>query len=506
MTVNRIGFGLLALPLLGGMVMGAATGLEPVRITSAVQLFIDDHLIETTKGMRRTVHQWEKYPGNPVLRADKPWEFGGRYITYASVIYDRQEHVFKAWYWTLNDEDSEIPTTKIKSMCYATSPDGINWQKPNLGLFEFQGSKDNNIVMASRWENLKSVPTLFTFGAIKTPWDPDPRRLYKACFYERPTGVEYMSSSDGVWGAISRDGIHWIKSKAPIMNSVGDTVGFFYDSIHGKYVCFGKRYTDRGRSRFQCQSKDFVNWTQPHLIMKTDDQDDQPCDLYNNTGFVWGDMLLSWLQVFYHDKDPYRHRLVVELMYSRDGLNWCRMPNRQTVLDVGPDGSYERTNQSPAGGEPIVVGNRMYMYYGADTKYHDGGGEHHGNICLGTLRRDGFVSMDANPHGGVLTTKPLLLAPQQSDGLPIQVHVNVKSDWGHCLVELLDEAGRAIPGYSKDQADDIVTDTVDTIVTWGGKGDIGNLMRQPIRLRFHLQNARLYSFRISTTSDLKDDL
>ena len=293
-------------------------------------------------------------------------------------------------------------------MCYATSPDGIRWHKPKLGLVEFQGSKDNYIVMASRWEDIKSLPALFTFGAIKTPWDPDPNRLYKACFYERPRGVVYMSSADGVWSAVSPDGIHWTRSKSPIMTAVGDTVGFFYDSIHDTYVCFGKRYTDRGRSRFQCESKDFVNWMKPRLIPETDDRDAQPCDLYNNTGFVWGDMLLGWLQVFHHDRHPYRHRLVVELIYSRDGLNWNRMPHRETVLDVGPDGSYDRINQSPALGEPIVVDDRMYVYYAADTRYHDGGGENHGNICPGTLRRDGFVSMDATPHAGVLTTKPLL--------------------------------------------------------------------------------------------------
>ena len=504
MTMNRIGAGLLVLSLISRTVMCLAAGAEPVPISSAVQLFVDDYLIDTAEGMRRTVHQWEKYPGNPVLRADKPWEFGGRYISDLSVIYDEQEKVFKAWYWTLNDEDSEIPTSKIKSMCYATSEDGINWQKPNLGLFEFQGSKDNNIVMASRWEQIKSLPTLFTFGAIKTPRDPDPRRRYKSCFYERPPGAKYMSAQDGVWGAISHDGIHWVKSKTLIMNSVGDTVGFFYDSIHDSYVCFGKRYTDRGRSRFQCESKDFVNWTEPHLILKTDNKDDQPCDLYNNTGFVWGDMLLGWLRVFYHSKDPYKHRLVVELIYSRDGLNWSRMPGRQTVLDVGPDGSYDRTNQSPATGQPIVVGDRMYMYYGADTRYHDGGGEHHGHICLGTLRRDGFVSMDATPRGGALTTKPLLLTGEQSASEPIQVHVNVKSDWGHCRIELLDEAGTPIPGYAGNDADDIVADTVDTIVTWGGRGDIGRLVGRPLRLRFHLQNARLYSFRIAPTSDAKE--
>ena len=495
---------------------------EPTPITSAVQLFVDDYLVETTEGIRRTVHQWQKHPDNPVLRADNPWESRGKSIftinllsTYGSVIYDQQEDIFKAWYFSRYKEEGKRHSDHF--MCYATSVDGIHWEKPNVGLYEFQGSKDNNIVLGGHMEGFGGKP--HTFGAIKTPWDPDPDRLYKACFYDRPPGVGYQSPEDGARSATSPDGIHWTTSGAVIMPTMGDTIGFFYDSIHDRYVCFAKRYTDRGRSRFQCESEDFVNWTEPRLIMETDDEDDQPCDLYNNTGFVWGDMLLGWLQVFYDHQDPYKSRLVLELMHSRDGENWSRMPNRETVLDVGPDGSFDRTNQAPATDTPIVVGDRMYMYYSGRTDYHsrnqvpgrwdtvkrDWSGEHYvgnqrlvnGNIGLGTLRLDGFVSMDANPLGGVLTTKPLLITPGQPEGVPIRLHVNVKSDWGHCQVELLDEAGNPIPGYTKDDADDIVADTVDTVVTWHGEGDISELVRQPVRLRFHLQNARLYSFRMS---------
>jgi len=58
------------------------------------------------------------------------------------------------------------------------------------------------------------------------------------------------------------------------MPEVGDTIGFFYDSIHQRYVCFSKRYIGDGRSRFQCESEDFVSWTEPHLVLKSDDEDD----------------------------------------------------------------------------------------------------------------------------------------------------------------------------------------------------------------------------------------
>ncbi|MCH2131287.1 MAG: LamG domain-containing protein [Pirellulaceae bacterium] len=475
---------------------------QPISISTTVQLFVDDYLIASAEGFHRTVHSWKKHPQNPVLRPDKPWEFGGNYInTHGSVIYDEQDRLFKAWYWTLNDEDSVLPTSQIKSMCYATSSDGIHWEKPNVGLFEFQGSKDNNMVMASSRDVINSLPTLFTYGAIKTPSDPDPSRLYKACFYERPPGASYIGPNDGVWTAVSPDGIHWTKRNVLAIPQLGDTVGFCYDSIHQRYLCFGKRYTDRGRARFQSESTDFVNWTTSRLILETDDEDDQPCDLYNNTGFVWGDMLLGWLQVFYHQEDPFKHRLVLELIYSRDGLNWQRMPGRPTVLDVGPDGSWDRTNQSPAIGTPILVDDEMYLYYAGDTRYHGpykgvNLGESRGQIGLGLLRRDGFVSMDATPSGGVLTTKPLVVGTKFASDEPVHLYLNVKADFGHCRVELLDEAGDPIDGFGKDIADDLMSDNVQAVATWKGNSDISSLVDRPLRLRFHLKNARLYSFRL----------
>jgi len=145
MTMNRPITSLLILSLLGGFVLCSGADGEPTKITSAVQLFIDDYVVDTTEGVRRNVHQWQKHAENPVLRPDKPWEYGGNYLNaYGSVICDESERIFKAWYWTMKAEDSKVPTRNIKMMCYATSPDGIHWEKPNVGIYQFQDSTDNN--------------------------------------------------------------------------------------------------------------------------------------------------------------------------------------------------------------------------------------------------------------------------------------------------------------------------------------------------------------------------
>ncbi|MFO7947861.1 MAG: hypothetical protein R6V19_13740, partial [Armatimonadota bacterium] len=151
--------------------------------------------------------------------------------------------------------------------------------------------------------------------------------------------------------------------------------------------------------------------------------------------------------------------------------------------------SWDRTNQSQMSGAPIVVGDRMYAYYGGRTYYHPPyeGGDRSCSIGLATMRLDGFASRDASPLGGYPTTRPLTF---EGDRL----HLNVKSDAGHCRVEVLDEDFEPLEGYSADDADDVCADSVDCVVSWNGSPDIGTAKNRPVRLRFHLQNARLYAF------------
>src|SRR6185503_10107187 len=109
------------------------------------QLFVDDHLIASTN-LKRVIHAATKYEYNPILLPVKPWE--GQYtLLYGTVIRDEQEGIFKAWYSTMNHfryEKNVFPESTY--LCYATSRDGLRWDKPALGLIDYRGSKENNIV------------------------------------------------------------------------------------------------------------------------------------------------------------------------------------------------------------------------------------------------------------------------------------------------------------------------------------------------------------------------
>ncbi len=157
--------------LTGGNAVWAVEASGPVQLDQRVQLFIDDFLIERTERVWRTLNRSRKVPENPIIKPDRPWE-GYLVLQPGSVIYDPNKRQFQMWYNTLATEsDSDIE----QFLCYATSQDGIRWEKPELGLVDFRGSKANNIVL--RWCN-------WDHSVIRDPEDPDPNRLYKMVYWQ----------------------------------------------------------------------------------------------------------------------------------------------------------------------------------------------------------------------------------------------------------------------------------------------------------------------------------
>jgi hypothetical protein len=134
---------------------------------------------------------------------------------------------------------------------------------------------------------------------------------------------------------------------------------------------------------------------------------------------------------------------------------------------------------------PVIVGDELGFYYGAFTGHHAvADSDQSISIGLGKLRRDGFVSLDAGEQAGAVTTATIVLPAGQ-------LHVNADVKGGSMRVALLDETGEPIPDFAESQS--ISTDTTDTVISWGGS-DLGQLRDQPVKLRFTIDNGRLYSY------------
>ena len=107
----------------------------PMKIDSKRQLFVDDYVISSMENLTRRFHQPVKYPKNPLVIADCPWESeipGWIYMGF--VLYNPSTNKFQMWYHTYG-----------RTM-YAESDDGVVWRKPNLGMVEYKGSRENNIL------------------------------------------------------------------------------------------------------------------------------------------------------------------------------------------------------------------------------------------------------------------------------------------------------------------------------------------------------------------------
>ena len=109
--------------------------------------------------------------------------------------------------------------------------------------------------------------------------------------------------------------------------------------------------------------------------------------------------------------------------------------------------------------------------------------------ALVEFRTDGFASRRAGQQEGVLTTHPLVFQGSR-------LTVNAAAGEGRVAVEVLDEAGRPVPGYGREECLFQTFDSTQQEMTWRGRPDLAPVRGKPVRLRFYLQHADLYGFQI----------
>ena len=458
-------------------------------------LVVDDHPIAAREQVARTYHAFEKHPDNPVLIGDKPWEHELVYL-YGTVLPGENGQGYRMWYHGLpmgNEPD-------YSRLMYATSDDGLQWHKPNLGIINWFGSTNNNIFINRTGRD--HIPSI-----IHTPWAPNPNRRYRM--------INWDSYYHQYLAAYSPDGIHWTDSTANPLSPIqagGDVGQFVWDPHTERYLGYVKLspYVRgvRRRSVAFTTSTDFENWSTPTLILAPDDVDDrwisqggQSTHFYGMSAFAYESMYIGFLWVFrmtgvgsIGDDGP----IFVELVTSHDGVNWYRQEgDRPPILDLAPFGEWDG-GMIFTPNHPLVEGDTIRLYYGACDGYHGGPAEDwKAAIGLATLRKDGFASLDAGATPGTITTKRLANAQG-----PLRVNADAAGGW--LTVEVLDEQGQVIPGYASHECHPFEADAVDATVTWQNHAELPSGY-PALRLRFILQDASLYSFMAGDDVSLIDE-
>ena len=494
--------GLLALCLLGAGPLRAATPSRDTQVAIPLgpqrQLFLDDALLESRDGLTRLVHQPVKVP-TPVIVGDQPWENWAVYPHGGPcVMWDDEEKTYKMWYQAY----SVVPPQKERYfMCYATSPDGETWHKPNLGLVDFRGSKANNIVVMG---NTQWALT----NVIKDAHAADPARRYKCLSWD----------DKAISVAFSPDGIHWtLYSGNPVIRGTGDSHDILpYDETLGKYVGYLRPGAAAGQGKRvigYATSDDFIHWSPIEVILRPDALDPLGDEFYQMPVLKYHSGYVGFLWIYHNaphwpwpsgkfDRSRLRgseQTLDTQLTFSPDTKNFVRVGNRDTFLPVGPPGSWDQGMVTVS--TVIPHGDELWVYYSGSTAKHFfedllnlkkvvDGRRWMTAIGLAKLRRDGFVSLHAGTEEGHAMTRLLTV------GAGRRLSLNADARGGKIEVEAVDERAEAIPGFTRAEFRPLQSDGLSQVCLWAGKADLSALAGKPVRFRFTLRHAELYSLEL----------
>ena len=466
-------------------------------------LFIDDESIEEKVGLKRTFHPVTKHSDNPIFVAARAWEGP---VTPSTVIFDEEEGIFKMWYTTFAQVPAALGTFVA---CYATSTDGIHWERPEVNSFEYEGSTRNNLCAVD----------LGRMRVIKDSHETDLSRRYKMLYWGTGTQPRegahegWMGATGGVWGiciAFSPDGMHWTPHlDNPVLTRTGDAPALYdWDDRYSKYIAHlrvGRHFRPEERPNLprrvigRSESDDFVNWTNPVAVIVPDADDHPQAEFYYMNVNWYHGHYIGMLHLFVPSPDPFGP-FWTELASSRDDIRWRRLGDRQPFLSLGEPGSWDAGMVETAKGM-LEVGDELWMYYGGWHEDHGTSRRHRqlktdrkaqqqaAAIGLVRLRRDGFISLDAHDSEGILLSKSVICGGQE-------LVINARTADGYVAAELLDDAGRPIDGFTRADCDAFTGDSVRHLVTWRGVAAFERLNGAKVKVRFALKNAELYAFAI----------
>ena len=445
------------------------------------QLFLDDTWIAESARLERVWSTAEIMP-EPVLRPEAPWE-GAQIIMFGSVF--RLSNGWRMYYLTYNRPEPS-------RYCLATSDDGLHWERPNLGLVEFRGSRKNNILWEPATGEGNDGPTICH--------DPDDAAApFKMMYYG--FGGHRMR---GEYVAFSKDGIEWRHREQPVMTNTGDRTNLMASRDHrGRYVAYLRHRdmmkTHLARTVWRSESSDFLRWSDPELILQPDLLDDPNTELYGLTAFRYGGLYMGMLERWYDNPDV----IEVQLAWSHDGLQWHRPSNRRAF--IAPQYPWNKGWNSCANTAPLQMDNQLWFYFGGRSAAHGREAPRsYGAIGLATTGVDQFAAIRGDFIEGRLVTKPMTWP----GGDLVLNCTNTRYPAGHptsgggsIAVEIREENGQPVPNFSADAraVHNVVSPAPwakrEPPVLWPGGRSIDQLKGRRIRLVFGLRDARLYSFR-----------
>ena len=495
----------------GLLAWAAASGLlaaAPIELGDRLEPFVDSTLIDRLEHARLVLGRPQ--PKDVALTFDEPWEKAANYVT---VIKDGARYRMYYRGCALTPAGEFDSTSEVT--CYAESSDGVHWTKPRLGLHEFQGSRNNNILLGP---DPRRVSHNFAPFLDDRPGVPAAER-YKAVggvYHDRPESAgsaKPTAQAGGLFRYVSADGLQWkLYSDVPIFP------GYALDSLNclawipgeNNYAIYLRTWSEgstpghpefRGyRTISRAVSKDFATWSEPARMSFGDTP---PENLYTNGTHAYfraphllialafrfqpERAVLSPEEMIRYGVHPTQRRGVSDAVFmtSRGGDHYDRT-FLESIIRPGPDRhAWSARNNAPALGVVPTGEAEMSLYLVTHYTQPDC------RLQRYALRLDGFASVQAPFTGGTLLTKPLTFTGHRL------VLNYATSAAGSLRVELQDAAGAPLPGFTAADCDELVGDEIARPITWHGRADLAAFAGRPVRLRFVMQDADLYSLRFT---------
>jgi len=468
-----------------------------ININVGRQLFVDDFLI-ADGDFEREYHYPQKYENNPVLKAETPLEINagkglpGATVKSGGIWWNPEKRIFEMWYeagW-------------VNTITYAYSVDGLTWERPNLGIY----GQNNQIV--------DDKVRADSGGVVVDYSAPTDARV--KLFLRGGEGRERARVFVG-------DGVNM--KKYTRCGLCGDRSTMFYNPFRKKWVFSLRWNSPYGRSRAYIEADDFINgadwlpdepvfWANADILDKPDPAIGDKPQLYNLDAVAYESIMLGFFEIH---QGPDNNKCAekglpkitgLNFAYSRDGFHWQR-PDRTIAVKSEQQDVWDRGYVQSLANICTVRGDKLWFYfigYAGDTKMAmprkaDGsvnsmksGMYSNGATGVAFLRRDGFVSINSKADKPASLTTELL----SSDGKFL--FVNLDAPKGAVYAEILDEKGNVIKPFTFENCEGASGDSTIAQISWKGVKDLSALLGKPVRLRFKIENGKLYAFWISPDS------
>jgi len=504
----------------------------PISISSRLELFVDDWLIDRLCGAERRLHH--PVPQEVSMVFDRPWE--GNHSGPKSVL-RTDDGRYRLYYSAgrcglpelLGDGVDWVDTRQVFG-CYLESSDGIHWTRPSAGQFEVAGTRDNNIILTPETGG-RSPGGIGPFEDTRPGVPPE----------ERYKGVSGLSGR--VFAYCSPDGIHWrMLSDEPLIEGYDSEHFAFWDSEREEYRCYCRHRRiaayqagmeeldkvdvvtddltgltadglDNGRDITTTTSKDFIHWTKPQFISYSPGRVNE---LYENViqPYYRAPHIIMGFPLRYVDRGwtaaleqmpgmeirrirsamfSEREGTVVTdamLMCSRDRSHFEMWPESFIRPGMGVENNWTYWDNFVARGM-VETPSRVdgapdeISLYLTENLLRPGGSQ----VRRHTLRVDGFVSVCAPLRGGEMLTRPLLF-----EGSELVMNYSTSAA-GTVQAELQDAQGVPLPGFALADSELMYGDSLEQAMLWKNHPNLGKWAGTPVRLRFVLKDADLFSLR-----------